>query len=247
VDRAGNPALKQPLVPWQHGPLPDGFHAVFLASSAKWILLAFIMLVALAAFLRMGGDARRRTGALPGLTLTALLASVCVESMLLQMPWPLHRLWIMAVPLLLLAAALAIDDGLPNSRRVAKLVSMLGVVVMSALIVNGAGRIRLKAYREWPDNFIVPDVIEAIREARETTPYLLRNRIRLGHPWYQDACFRYYRARRGAEWLRLAAWTSRSPADRDFILMNMRSQRSKVYTPFRQYPTVELLLVRRTP
>jgi hypothetical protein len=242
VDRLANPALDQPVVPWQRGPLPATFHAVFDAGLVDWLGAAAAVVAILLAVRRLDIE-RNRARALPAVTLLVLLVALIAQSVVLRLPWPLHRTWLPVVPLLFLSILVGADSLARESHApFARATTALVTIVWLLFLVNGAARIRLTAFREWPDQAVVPDALAAI--ARQRPPET--SVVTLGHPWYLHTCLRYYAAHGGFGWLRIPHQERAELPLWDFILVNRRMPAPPGYEPVKRYDEVGITLLRRT-
>ena len=241
VDARANPALDQAVVPWQRGPLPAAFHAVFDGSLFAWVIGGgAVASIAVAA--RHTSSNLGRVRALPAFTLGLLLLAVIVLSVVLRLPWPLHRTWIPAVPLLFLSILVCADTVSRHwSGAVARAATALVAVAWLAFVLNGAARIRLTKFREWPDSAVVPDALDTIAHLRP--PPL--SAVTVGHPWYLHTCLRYSRAHGGRDWLRIPDQSNAERPLWDFMLVNRRMGEPPGYVPVKRYPELGLVLMHR--
>jgi hypothetical protein len=199
VDAAGQPLVAGPIHSWRPNALLDAIDALLTTPAAEVALALLIAASVWTAWQRRRADPAD-AAALPGLTLGAFLAIVTVQGVLLAVPWPFHRTWLAAVPLLVLAATAAAERWLdrqpaPLRRRRALGLGALWIV----WLVLGCARFDPRIYREWPDNAVVREALAEVARRREPG-----EPVELGHAWYLDACLRYYRTRDGLDWLRLA-------------------------------------------
>jgi len=199
LDAHGHPLVSGPIVPWQDGILSAAFGPL-LAAPSVGVVLGVLVAAAIASAVVRAGSRERNAAALPGLMLAGVFGLAAAEHAMAGLPWPFHRTWIAAVPLAVLALAVATEALLeafpPERRRAAG--AALGAAC-ALFIAVGCTRWNPSIYREWPDNAPVREVLDRIAAARAPG-----GSTSVGHPWYLDACFRYYREVRHLDWLELA-------------------------------------------
>ena len=196
VDEAGQPVVAGPLVSWRPNAVLDALGAALTSPASKIALALSIAIVVRSAWERRRADAGD-PAALPGLTLGVLLAIVLVQGVVLAVPWPFHRTWLPALPLLVLAGAAAAERWIEARPAAWARRRVLGVLWIAWLAV-GCARFDPTIHREWPDNAVVPEALAEVARLRDGRA------VELGHVWYLDACLRYYRTRDALDWLRLA-------------------------------------------
>jgi hypothetical protein len=245
VDWAGHPVTSGAVIPWRHGPLPEWLHATFDAPGFQFALLA-VTAAAIATAVRAasGPPARRHVG-MPGLSLLLLLVSIAIERGVAGTPWPLHRTWLVAVPLLLLAAHVAADVALRAlPRRVRPAAAGVGVVAALLFLACAAGRASLTVYREWPDNAPLRATLDRLDRVRDRSAVTT-----VGYAWYHDACVRYW-ARARPSGLSLPA--HREAAERpgaDFVVLTQHADAARYlgYAVVLAHPPYGIFLLRRVP
>ncbi len=242
VDRLSNPALDQPVVPWQRNVLPAAFHAAFDGGLVSWLMAGC---AAAAMLLALRRRAPGRTGArsLPALTLLVLLATVLVQTLVLRLPWPLHRTWMPVVPLLFLSILVFADIAASEWRAPAARVTGVALAgVWLLFLVHGASRIRFTTFREWPNHAVVPDVLATIAREQPAAPPA----VTLGHPWYLHTTLRYYAAHGAPAWLRIPEQSRAGVPRWDFVLLGRSVERPPGYETVKEYEDVGVTLMRRT-
>jgi len=243
VDATGFPEVRGPLVAWRHGPLPDGFHNLFSTPLFRTWLGVLTFLSVAAAFLRLRGA--RRAPALPALTLAFGSFIIPLLHFALGAPWPFHRTWIYVVPLLLLSLHISAGTIVGSLEgRMRSGAQCASVALSIFILLNSLGRVSLAVYREWPDNTPVRDALGTIERLRDSSQPLTS----VGIPWYQDACFRYYRTRNRLQWLQIPARPrlAENPGW-DFVLVSRRMDAAKYsgYETVKTYDAFGLVLMRR--
>ena len=243
VDDAGQPMVTGPLVSWRPNAVLDPLDTALTTPVAKVALALLVVIVVRSAWQRLQADAAD-AAAIPALTLGALLAIVAIQGVMLAVPWPFHRTWLPALPLLVLAAAAAAErwlDG-PSSGPVRRRGLVLGTLLVGWLAL-GCARFDPATYREWPDNAIVPQALSDVARLRDA------GAVELGHVWYLDACLRYYRTRDGLDWLRLADRPKAAEAPgAPFVLASRRMNLERFigYAPVARWETLGMTLLQRT-
>jgi hypothetical protein len=240
VDEAGQPLVAGPIVSWRPNAMLDALSAVLTSPASKLALVLSIVMVVGSAWKRRQADAAD-PAALPGLTLGVLLAIVVVQGAALAVPWPFHRTWLPALPLLVLAGAAAAERWIV-ARPAAWARRRVLAVLWIGWLAMGCARYDPTIYREWPDNAVVPEALAEVARLRDGVA------VELGHVWYLDACLRYYWTRDALDWLRLADRPKAAELPGPPFMLASRRMRPETlagYGAVRRWDTLGMTLLRR--
>jgi hypothetical protein len=224
VDRGGNPILDGVSVhPWHQGLLPEAFSALFSHGLGIATLALCFALTVLGGLLP-ASTRPEHSRKFIGLIVLCMSLSTAAQFTLARVPLPLHRTWFPFALLVLLGTWIAVDrvaERLPLAgQRCFSLV--LGPIAL-AFGLHLVDHISFAGFREWPDNAPIPQLLTYIADARDG------RRVRIGYPWYQEACFIYYRTQRGYAWLTLPDLNKAESASAEFVVVNS-------YVSARRYP-----------
>ncbi|MFN0150282.1 MAG: hypothetical protein ACKVU1_06155 [bacterium] len=198
VDGFGTPVIAWPVESWHRGLLPDGIHQAVAHPWWVWVLALVIAVTALAPWLRR--KPRARAAVVSNALLVAMAIHLCAH-FALGLRLPEGRTWLIVLPLLCIAAIVAIDGALTDcgarARRIASAFVLVAGAAFQTVALDG---VSFAAHRDWPDNAVVRDAIETVRD----TPRLGDGKRSAGFPWYQESCWLYYKRRLAFEELIVA-------------------------------------------